>query len=467
MSKRLAKLVARAAQETGDPTGAVRWALREGFARLLEARGYVEEGAEYDELAELPWDGCREIFAQPDVEPLDENGTVLGDEWGEALSAAWADVPFDAKFEDGALLGDLYQQLDAAAVKRFAFCQTPAFVANFLAEETVGNAARVWPYEARVLDPACGTGHLLIPSLHRLARDVLDREGFSLDADPEVAAHVYLEIVRDRLVGIDLNPYAAAIARFRLVLACMEAARVRGMAHAAVVATEVFHADALDRCERDAPPNARTVASDVDRSRLGQMFRDGFHAVIGNPPYIVEPDKKKKAYDREQYASAYMRYGLGPVFAERAFDLLVPGGFLGFLTSNAFMKREYGKPHIEKVLPREDLYAIIDCAGAYIPGHGTPTVILFARHQAPTSEHVYAILGKRGEPSTPADPATGLVWQSIEQAWAKYVAARRWVEAPATVTPEAPAAESTEPETPEAEEPPKLGQLSLFGEEAA
>jgi len=38
---------------------------------------------------------------------------------------------------------------------------------------------------------------------------------------------------------------------------------------------------------------------------------------------------------------------------------------------------------IEVFLPRVDLTHVIDTSGAYIPGHGTPTVILFGRDRRP------------------------------------------------------------------------------------
>ena len=45
--------------------------------------------------------------------------------------------------------------------------------------------------------------------------------------------------------------------------------------------------------------------------------------------------------------------------------------------SNSFMKREFGKKLIEDFFAQKvDLTYVIDTSGAYIPGHGTPTVIL-------------------------------------------------------------------------------------------
>ena len=83
------------------------------------------------------------------------------------------------------------------------------------------------------------------------------------------------------------------------------------------------------------------------------------------------------------------------------------------------MKREFGKKLIEEYFagrdgtPGVDLTHVIDTSGAYIPGHGTPTVILFGRNRAPVAKTIRAVMGIRGEPSTPDDPAKGLVWSAI------------------------------------------------------
>ena len=78
------------------------------------------------------------------------------------------------------------------------------------------------------------------------------------------------------------------------------------------------------------------------------------------------------------------------------------------------MKREFGKKLIEEFFSGVDLNLVIDTSGAYIPGHGTPTVIIFGRNRRPSRRRtVRAVLGIRGEPGTPADPAQGLVWTAI------------------------------------------------------
>ena len=85
-------------------------------------------------------------------------------------------------------------------------------------------------------------------------------------------------------------------------------------------------------------------------------------------------------------------------------------GWVGQITSNSFMKREFGTKLIEDFLAHQDLRLVADTSGAYIPGHGTPTVIIVGRNQRPVGPTVRAVLGVRGEPGRPEDPAKGIVW---------------------------------------------------------
>ena len=67
-------------------------------------------------------------------------------------------------------------------------------------------------------------------------------------------------------------------------------------------------------------------------------------------------------------------------------------GWTGQITSNSFMKREFGVPLVERFLPKMDLQLVIDTSGAYVPGHGTPTVILVGRNRRPVKSTVRTVL---------------------------------------------------------------------------
>src|SRR5690606_36962724 len=132
-------------------------------------------------------------------------------------------------------------------------------------------------------------------------------------------------------------------------------------------------------------------------------------------------DQQENRNYRNAYKSCEGTYALSVPFAERFFQLArlgdrerVQGGLVGQITSNSFMKREFGRKLIEEYFTKVDLEYVIDTSGAYIPGHGTPTVILIGRRQWPKpGSPVRAVMGIQGEPSRPIDPARGHVWSAI------------------------------------------------------
>ncbi|MFZ7337842.1 BREX-2 system adenine-specific DNA-methyltransferase PglX, partial [Comamonas jiangduensis] len=354
-----------------------------------------------------------------------------------ALLKFWWDVDADTgalqhDFTDPAwntrFLGDLYQDLSEATRKRYALLQTPEFVEEFILDRTLTPALREFGYrEVRLIDPTCGSGHFLLGAFHRLlvewqrnepARNPVDLAQKALDA----------------VAGVDLNPFAVAIARFRLLVAALQASGVQRLANAhnfqiaVAIGDSLLHGtrfgltqsqDLFDAAQTHADTGLAHAYASEDLAQVQRILGRQYHAVVGNPPYIVVKDAALNAAYRQKYASCHRQYSLGAPFTERFFELAVTGtggqgaGFVGLITANSFMKREFGSKLIEQVLPRLDLTHVVDTSGAYIPGHGTPTVILLGRHRAPVDAGVRTVMGIKGEPSTPADPAHGLVWSAI------------------------------------------------------
>lgn len=437
---------------------AVLWVLKSVYVRVIEDRGLLQPGRLLDpeaqqlfeklapnlgETAFLRWiykdlastrGGVPELFSPQPAEvaqPSDELSRALIAFWRHRdadTGAVWSFA--EEKFE-GELMGDLYQELDPVVKDLFALCQTPDFVRAFILDRTLTPAIETFGAdEVRLLDPACGSGHFLIDGLKRLIAATASNHG---DWDrAKVVAHAL-----DRVVGVDLNDYACALARTRLVMTAAELAGVTKLADAARFHPHVYWADGLEQVEREEQkpstqfdlftkveekPRATLTRSDV-RAALKKVFEKKFHAVVANPPYILERDEARKEYHREligkkrRYVSATGKYSLGAPFTERCFQLAEKNGFVGLITSNNFMKREFGKTLIEKVLTTLDLTLVVDASQAYIPFHSTPTVLLFGRNAKPQASSVRAILGKKGEEGTPPDPARGKVWVSIVEHW--------------------------------------------------
>jgi len=340
-----------------------------------------------------------------------------------ALLHDFTDPTWNTRF-----LGDLYQDLSEATRKRYALLQTPEFVEEFILDRTLTPAIREFGYrEVRMIDPTCGSGHFLLGGFQRMV-DEWSR------AEPTRNRRDVAQKALDAVAGVDLNPFAVAISRFRLLLAALQAADVQRLSEAPDFHINVAIGDSLLHGNRfglkDTEDMFQSAESFVDTglahayasedlAEVQRILGRQYHAVVGNPPYIVVKDAALNAAYRKKYASCHRQYSLGAPFTERLFELAITGndgvgaGFVGLITANSFMKREFGSKIIEEVLPRLDLTHVVDTSGAYIPGHGTPTVILFGRHRVPVSEVIRTVMGIKGEPITPDDPAFGLVWSAI------------------------------------------------------
>ena len=339
-----------------------------------------------------------------------------------ALVNDFTDPAWNTRF-----LGDLYQDLSEAARKRYALLQTPEFVEEFILDRTLTPAIREFGFRAvRLLDPTCGSGHFLLGAFHRLVEEWAR-------AEPARNLRDIAQKALDAVAGVDLNPFAVAIARFRLLVAALKVSEVHRLSDAPNFTLDVAIGDSLLHGARFGLKATEEMFQSADAYRdtglahayasedladVQRILGRQYHAVVGNPPYITVKDAALNAAYRRRYPSCHMKYSLGAPFTERFFELALtgtgaPAGYVGLITANSFMKREFGAKLIEQVLPQLDLTHVIDTSGAYIPGHGTPTVILLGRHRAPLGDSVRTVMGIKGEPATPADPAQGLVWTAI------------------------------------------------------
>jgi hypothetical protein len=437
---------------------AVLWVLKSVYVRVLEDRGLLAPGRLLDpeaqqlfeklapnlgETAFLRWiykdlastrGGLPELFSPQPAEvalPSDELSRALIGFWRHRDADTGAVWSFAEERFEGELMGDLYQELDPVVKDRFALCQTPDFVRAFILDRTLTPAVETFGAdEVRLLDPACGSGHFLIDGLKRLVAATAETHG---DWSKEkIVAHAL-----DRVVGIDLNDYACALSRTRLIMTAADLAGVTKLADAARFHPHVYWADGLEQVEKEEQkpplqfslfekseqqPRASLTRSDV-RAALKKVFETKFHAVVANPPFITEKDAARKEYHRERvgksqrYRSAYRDYSLGSPFVERCFQLAESAGYVGVITSNNFMKRDFGKPLIESVLAMVDLALVVDTSRADVRQRDTTTVMLFGRNSRPHGDVVRVVMGKRGETSTHSDPSTNRVWASIVEGW--------------------------------------------------
>ncbi|MGP3988574.1 BREX-2 system adenine-specific DNA-methyltransferase PglX [Streptomyces sp. 3N207] len=345
------------------------------------------------------------------TDPLDEDDPTKG---------------WDTRF-----LGDLYQWLSESARKTYALLQTPEFVEEFILDRTMDPVVRELGGkfgELKMIDPTCGSGHFVLGAFRRMVRLFADRE-------PGRDVHERVRDALNAVHGVDINPFAVAIARFRLLVAGMTAAGVRTLAQAGkydwpihlAVGDSLIKARQLELTllgEESGDPLAEFSYATEDVHEYPGILEVGrYDVVVGNPPYVTVKDKELNAVYRNLYKTCTREYALSVPFAERFFELAKQGGIeghdfgmVGQITANSFMKRGFGTRLIEEYFAHKvELTEVIDTSGSYIPGHSTPTVILIGRRRSGSdrSTTIRTVRSIQGEPTTPHNAEEGVVWTAI------------------------------------------------------
>src|SRR5271157_2236370 len=281
----------------------------------------------------------------------------------------FTDPEWDTRF-----LGDLYQDLSEEVRKKYALLQTPVFVEEFILDRTLDPAihefglakpgyvtrvdaktGRLEPDDRfKMIDPACGSGHFLLGTFARLVERWLKKE-------PGAKVTVLVQRALDSVHGVDVNPYAISIARFRLLLAALKECGVTRLSEAPGFAIQLACGDSLlhgspggDQVTMGWAPMDH-VYQPEDREGLNRILRPkAYHAVVANPPYITPKDSALNQAYRERYSTCYRQYSLAVPFLQRIISLASEGGYTGQITANSFLKREFGKRLIEGFFFRVD-----------------------------------------------------------------------------------------------------------------
>ena len=250
--------------------------------------------------------------------------------------------------------------------------------------------------EVTVVDPACGSGAYLLGMMQELVD--LRTALFNVGVDARSLYDLKLHIIQRNLYGVDIDEFAINIAMLRMWLSLVieyEGDRpeplpnldfkvVRGdsllgpdpspdnygdlfryRAHsvaAQLVDLKARHMDAttgkdalkeeIERVQgelREALADTPAPAGAVDwRVEFAEVFDcGGFDVVLANPPYIqLQKDGGKlgRLYRDVEYATFVRTGDIYQLFYERGCQLLRSShGLLAYITSNSWLKAEYGK----------------------------------------------------------------------------------------------------------------------------
>ena len=247
--------------------------------------------------------------------------------------------------------------------------------------------------EVTVVDPACGSGAYLLGMMQELVE--LQTALYNAGADAKSLHQLKLEIIQRNLYGVDIDEFAVNIAMLRMWLSLaieFEGAKPEPLPNldfkvvcgdsllgpdpsglsldrvaierSGLGRLKATYLNAHDGNEKERLRGEIAAAREQVRAELGsepvpkgaidwrvefaEVFADGgFDVAIANPPYrqLQKDGGRLGTLYRDVGFDTFVRSGdVYQLFYERGCQLLQPGrGLLAYITSNSWLRAEYGK----------------------------------------------------------------------------------------------------------------------------
>ena len=265
--------------------------------------------------------------------------------------------------------------------------------AALVAEYAGGNMAELEARlrRIRILDPACGSGAFLIEAADTLLdvyREIKAYKGANgglargtLESD--VADASPLEIVRNNLYGMDINPHSVEITRLALYLTTASAfERLPDLSRNIVV--------------RNSVANAKGGWEDAFPGAFRGGDGGGFDVIVGNPPYIRQEDiADKDALALPARAGLSLEPGfqiprksdLSSYFYYHSLGHLARGGRMAFIASDGWLSHDYGLPLQRALLANCRIDAILRPVFNVFDDADIKTAVSFLANLPPAGDH--------------------------------------------------------------------------------
>jgi len=220
---------------------------------------------------------------------------------------------------------------------------TPEYIAKYIVKNSLPTNKK----NIKILDPSCGSGCFLVTAFQFMLsyHEKEKRDYLTLQERKQ--------ILLDHIYGVDLDDQAVEIAKLSLLLKVLEGIKkdeVEKLKEGEYVLPDLYK---NIRCGNSLIDD-ETVAGKkafVWKEEFAEVFdsgkevfkEDGFDVVVGNPPYVqLQKDKEGSVI----YSHFYTYSPTGDIyclFYEQALNLLKPNGTVGYITSNKWMRANYGE----------------------------------------------------------------------------------------------------------------------------
>ena len=256
---------------------------------------------------------------------------------------------------------------------------TPSYIVDYIVKNTVGEYIKTHTPEeikkVRILDPACGSGSFLIRAYKELENYWLHNSDFAQTTlDSEEFYSKKVEILKNNIFGVDLDPKAVEIAQLNLLLQISERKQ-----RLPILQNNIKVGNSLID-----DPFISDKAFKWEGEFSGVMKEGGFDIIISNPPYlkIEELPEKERKYYQENYSETYMkRYDAYALFTEKGVTLLKEGGIFGMIIPSTILNN-LSFINIRKFLINStSITKVVNLGGKIFKGVNNDTLILILKKQ--------------------------------------------------------------------------------------
>ena len=182
-----------------------------------------------------------------------------------------------------------------------------------------------------------------------------------------------VEILKNNVFGIDLDPKAVEIAQLNLLLQISERKQRLPLLQGNI---KIGNSLIDDKSVSDKAFKWEDEFPEI-------MKEGGFDIVIGNPPYvrIQNLDSKEIKHFNDTFKSAFKNYDIYLLFVEKSLKLLRKNGNLGFIIPSKFINADYGMGLRNLIAETKTMHKFVDFKDIQIFDDATNyTCLLFLRN---------------------------------------------------------------------------------------
>jgi len=333
----------------------------------------------------------------------------------------WILNQFDFAYVDRDILGNLYEKyLPSEERKQLGEFYTPTEIIDYILT-SVGYTENQDIENKDILDPACGSGGFLV----RASRILINRyiTKFSKSDKKELRdpnkwkdivnrlspeeSKIIVEAIREHIYGFDINPFACHIAEINLLFQIIDLfPKIKEKyKNYKLLPFKIYRTDSLEKSDQESGKyfiwGDNQTAILKEQAEINEIKEKQFDFVVGNPPYvkIQSLDKFTREYLTKNYESAFDNFDLYVVFIERGLQWLKKNGKFGYITSNQFMVRHYGKKIRKYIIENSEILHIVDFARTILFKNVTnyPTIIIMKKSELSSSNFKFVRVKKENE----------------------------------------------------------------------